>query len=255
MLNKEQVKAMLIFDLEASSNFPSYAALKENDPILADVFERRTWPKIKENANETIEDSYCNGGVLLGEYNRILCGSFGMITFVNNTPTINIANISGTDEKEVLTKISKLMDDFSALFTNKSETGKLNGFNVKGWDIPVLCKRMIINGVQLPKILDTGILKPWEVPHLDVSEQWNFGNRRSSSLELALAALGIDSSKDDIYGGEVSNLFHTSKNKLEAIKRISTYCSKDVIATARLLLKINGLEDIDIKNNVLIKDI
>ena len=42
--------------------------------------------------------------------------------------------------------------------------------NGKEFDFPYLCRRMIINGLAIPAILNISGKKPWEVNHLDTME-------------------------------------------------------------------------------------
>jgi hypothetical protein len=57
-------------------------------------------------------------------------------------------------------------------------------------------------------------------------------------LKLLTAILGIPSPKDDIDGSEVANVYYKEKN----IQRIVTYCEKDTIAVAQILLRFNNQE-------------
>ncbi|MBE7179122.1 MAG: ribonuclease H-like domain-containing protein, partial [Mucilaginibacter polytrichastri] len=99
---------------------------------------------------------------------------------------------------------------------------------------PYLCRRMLINGLPIPKQLDFAGKKPWEVPHLDTMELWKFGDFKSyTSLNLLAAIFEIPTPKDDIDGSEVANVYWKERN----LPRIVTYCQKDVITTAQLLLK------------------
>jgi hypothetical protein len=66
---------------------------------------------------------------------------------------------------------------------------------------------------------------------------WRFGDyKHYTSLKLLTSILGIPSPKDDINGSEVGTVFYKEKN----IKRIVTYCEKDTIAIAQLLLRFNN---------------
>ena len=77
--------------------------------------------------------------------------------------------------------------------------------------------------------------KPWEVPHLDTLELWKFGDyKHFTSLKLLTKVLGVPSPKDDIDGSEVAKVFYKDKD----IDRIATYCEKDVIAVAQIILKL-----------------
>ena len=68
---------------------------------------------------------------------------------------------------------------------------------------------------------------------------WKFGDyKQYTSLKLLTAILGISSPKDDIDGSEVANVYYKEKN----LQRIVTYCEKDTIAVAQILLRFNNQE-------------
>ena len=67
-----------------------------------------------------------------------------------------------------------------------------------------------------------------------------------TSLKLLTNVLGIPSPKDDIDGSEVANVYYVEKN----IDRIITYCEKDVIAVAQVLLRFRR-EDLLIEEEVI----
>jgi hypothetical protein len=58
--------------------------------------------------------------------------------------------------------------------------------------------------------------------------------------------LGIPSPKDDIDGSEVAKVYYSEKN----IDRIITYCEKDVVAVAQIILRLRG-EDLLIEEEVI----
>jgi hypothetical protein len=105
---------------------------------------------------------------------------------------------------------------------------------------------MLINGISIPEILDIAGKKPWEVPHLDTMELWKFGDFKSyTSLELLATAFNIPTPKDDIDGSMVWKVYWQEKN----LERIATYCQKDVVTVAQLLLRFRGeklLQDSDV---------
>jgi uncharacterized protein YprB with RNaseH-like and TPR domain len=96
---------------------------------------------------------------------------------------------------------------------------------------------MIIHQIELPAKLNLFGKKPWEVPHLDTMELWKFGDfKHYSSLQLLTSILGIPSPKDDIDGSEVARTYYKDKN----LERIVSYCEKDTIAVAQLLIRFNN---------------
>ena len=120
--------------------------------------------------------------------------------------------------------------------------------NGKEFDFPYIARRMIIHGIELPYKLNLFGKKPWEVPHLDTLELWKFGDYKNyTSLKLLTNVLGIPSPKDDIDGQEVYKVYYKEKN----LDRIITYCEKDTIAVAQILLRLRGdelLDDSEIKH-------
>jgi phage pi2 protein 07 len=106
---------------------------------------------------------------------------------------------------------------------------------------------MIILGLPIPQKLNLFGKKPWEVPHLDTLELWKFGDfKHYTSLKLLTNVLGIPSPKDDIDGSEVAQVYYADKN----IDRIVTYCEKDVIAVAQILLRLRR-EDLLIEEEII----
>jgi hypothetical protein len=96
---------------------------------------------------------------------------------------------------------------------------------------------MLINGVKLPKTLNLAGKKPWEVQHIDTMELWKFGDYKNfTSLNLLAHIFNIPTPKDDIDGSDVARVYWEEKN----IQRIVTYCQKDVLTVARLLLRFMG---------------
>ena len=106
--------------------------------------------------------------------------------------------------------------------------------NGKEFDFPYLCRRMLINGIHIPSILDVSGKKPWETNFIDTMELWKFGDYKNyTSLNVLAKCFGIPSPKDDIDGSMVGHTYW-QQNDLE---RIATYCKKDIVTTAQLLVK------------------
>ena len=107
--------------------------------------------------------------------------------------------------------------------------------NGKEFDFPYLCRRLVINELSIPSILNISGKKPWEVNHFDTLELWKFGDFKSyTSLNLLAHCLGIPTPKDDIDGSKVWTVYWNDKD----LDRIVTYCQKDVITVAQIFLKM-----------------
>lgn len=96
---------------------------------------------------------------------------------------------------------------------------------------------MIVHQIELPLKLNLFGKKPWEIPHIDTMELWKFGDyKHFTSLQLLTSILNIPSPKDDIDGGEVAKVYYQEKD----LQRIVSYCEKDTVAVAQLLLRFNN---------------
>ena len=158
----------------------------------------------------------------------------GYFVAVQNKKQLRLTSFFGHDEHQILTDFKVLLETH---FTKKSHV--LCAHNGKEFDFPFIARRMIVLQIELPNKLNLFGKKPWEVPHLDTLEMCKFGYyKHFTSLKLLTAILGIPSPKDDIDGSEVANVYYKGKN----IQRIVTYCEKDTIAVAQILLRFNNQE-------------
>ena len=111
----------------------------------------------------------------------------------------------------------------------------LCGHNIKEFDVPYICRRLLIHQMPAPKMFDIAGKKPWETKHLlDTLELWKFGdNKNYTSIKLLTAVFDIPSPKDDIDGSQVGRVFYEEGD----VERIARYCEKDVVAVMQLILK------------------
>ena len=90
---------------------------------------------------------------------------------------------------------------------------KLCAHNGKEFDFPYLCRRLLINNLALPNLLNLAGKKPWDVPHLDTLELWKFGDyKHYTSLDLLTAIFNIPSSKGDMDGSMVNSVYYKDKD-------------------------------------------
>jgi hypothetical protein len=184
---------------------------------------------------QTSADVYERAGIF-SEFGRIICISVGVMK--GKDPFIfRLKSFYGDDEKKLLT-------DFSAVLTKFTKTCRealLCAHNGKEFDYPYIARRMIINGIVIPDILDNAGKKPWEIKLLDTMDLWKFGDYKNyTSLDLLTTVLGIPTPKDDIDGSQVAGMYYVQDD----LERIVRYCEKDVLAIARVLLRFMNLSEI-----------
>ena len=222
-------KDLLVIDIETVSSEKSYGLLNEKMRIL--------WDKksafFRDLDDRGPEKLYEEKSAIYAEFGKVVCIAAGFFFEDKNGPGIRVKSYFSDNETEVLS-------GFSELIKNKfnPRSLRLAAHNGKEFDFPYLCRRMLINNLGLPAPLDIRGKKPWEVPHIDTMELWKFGDyKHYTSLELLSTIFGIESSKDDIDGSMIHEVYY-KENDLE---RISTYCKKDVVVTAQLLLRLHGV--------------
>jgi len=219
---------ILFLDIET---VPEKEQWNELSKETQELFEKKTHYQRKEE--HTAEEFYERAGIW-AEFGKIICISVGYFVAVQNKKKLRLTSFFGDDEHQILTDFKVLLETH---FTKKSHV--LCAHNGKEFDFPFITRRMIVHQIELPNKLNLFGKKPWEVPHLDTLEMWKFGDyKQYTSLKLLTAILGIPSPKDDIDGSEVANVYYKEKN----IQRIVTYCEKDIIAVAQILLRFNNQE-------------
>lgn len=226
---------ILFLDIETVPQEENWSNLNKE---TQELFEKKTQYQRKDEF--TAAEFYERAGIW-AEFGKIICISVGYFVTIDEKKQLRITSFFGDDEHQLLTDFKVLLDKH---FAKKANV--LCAHNGKEFDFPFIARRMIVHQIELPKKLNLFGKKPWEVPHLDTLELWKFGDyKHYTSLKLLTSILGIPSPKDDIDGSEVANVYYKEKD----IKRIVTYCEKDTIAVAQILLRFNN-EPLLIKENI-----
>ena len=252
MYSISDLKGMLFIDIETST------MAKDLDGFAEMVGEngKDHWDKkskwVRKNSPEHIElDNdrlYQLDAALYPEFGRVVCITIGQIVFEDGvTPSAKIKSFydtkNGEDEKDIL---EIFMQTMVRIFHANPKIS-LVGHNVKGFDLPFLIKRAIINGVSIPDKLQLQKMKPWENCLVDTNDIWKFGGWNGASLSLICDLLQIPSPKENMYGGEVAEAFWNGR-----AEEIKDYCEDDVCATMNLMLKLSNMEMVS-KERVLSK--
>jgi uncharacterized protein YprB with RNaseH-like and TPR domain len=169
---------------------------------------------LRNKESETSETVYERAGIY-AEFGKIICISCGCLQGNGEDKKLVIKSYCNDDEKKLLVEFADMLQKWSG-----DAEKYLCAHNGKEFDYPYICRRMIINGIEIPEALKIAGRKPWEVRHLDTLEFWKFGDYKNyTSLKLLAKVLVYWKEKD--------------------LDRIVIYCQKDVVTLTQVLLRFH----------------
>lgn len=228
-----ELKDILFLDIETVAQKPDFDQL---DPRFQKLWEKKS-SFFKEAETQTAGALYHKAGIY-AEFGKIVVIAVGYFVISQDSPPkLRVKAFSGHDEKKVL-------QDFASLLENSFSSKKIRlcAHNGKEFDFPYIGRRMIINNIPVPETLNLSGRKPWEVPHIDTMELWKFGDyKHFTSLDLLAALFNIKSSKDDIDGSQVNEVYYKDND----LDRIAEYCKRDVTVLVQVYLRLNQMEPLD----------
>lgn len=224
MLDSIKIDNILFLDIETVPNFANFNLAPEGIQKLWN--KKSTYFREPE---QTAEEVYQRAGIY-AEFGKIICISVGIVN--SKHEKLRIKSFSGDDEKALLADFIEMLNKYYA-----RDDQFLCAHNGKEFDFPYIARRLLINGLKIPKILDLAGKKPWENKHLDTLELWKFGDYKNyTSLELLTTIFNIPTPKDDIDGSMVCDVYWQEKD----LNRIVKYCEKDVAALVQLFKRYRG---------------
>lgn len=231
---KIPITKILFLDIETVGGCKSYEDCKTSNPKVAEQFIKYIdWfqKRFPEDQNLSLDQIFARRSALVPEFAKIVCVS---AAFVLDNGETKKQTFFGDDETKLLQDVQKLLD----------RCGRLDfflcGHNLKNFDIPMMAKRMIINGLMPPSILPSYDTKPWEIKAIDTKEIWQYGAYSSiGSLDLLCSCMDIPSSKlGDITGDKVHDAYWNDGK----LKEISEYCERDVEVLIDVIKKLKELK-------------
>ncbi len=225
-LAKLNLEEILFIDIET---VPLYQSFKELDatgqPLWLKKAEQR-YPDLPGS------DAYDQKAGIHAEFSQVLIVGCGFFHTTEGQQLFRVKSFHNTSEKELLAEFIQLIDH-----TKRKKFRVLCAHNGKEFDFPFLCRRMLINGLTIPPVLDLAGKKPWEVMHLDTLELWKFGDRKHyTSLELMAYALGVSTEKSTFNGSMVNQVYKESG----LTSKLLDYCLNDVVLLAQVFLKLRN---------------
>ena len=219
---EEYFSHILFLDIETVPAMPSYNKLSDRMKHLWD----KKAESMKRAENDTPESLYEKAGIF-AEFGKIICISTGVIA----GGKAHIKSFFGHNEKDLLNEFADYLRDLPSRGVRL-----LCAHNGKEFDFPWICRRMMINGIRIPDMLNIQGKKPWEIAHIDTMELWKFGDYKNfTSLDLLTELFDIPTPKDDINGADVARVYYEEDDLI----RIMQYCQKDVVALIQLLRRLN----------------
>ncbi|MCD6011040.1 MAG: polymerase elongation subunit [Flavipsychrobacter sp.] len=233
----QYLKEILFIDIETVPIQPDYELLNTS---MQTEWARKA--KFVKSVTEGVTDPatlFSEKAGVFSEFAKIVCIGFGSLNNHDGTWKMRLKAIANDNEKILLEHFCETLAKFNSLYPDL----KFCGHNIREFDIPFICRRMLINSIGLPPCLDISGKKPWEINHLDTMELWKFGDyKHFTPLSLLATIFGIPSPKSDIDGSMVSSVYWKDKD----LARIAAYCLQDVYTTAKVFLKLKGINDIEI---------
>lgn len=224
-----RLENLLLIDIETVSESATFEALPEEWKMLWQEKVQRSLPE-----DVTAAEFYPQRAGVMAEFAKVVCISIGYFKREGSLYILRVKSFYGDDEKKLLQDFLATLQQMEANNTKWSFTGH----NIKEFDIPFICRRLMINNLSIPAFLDFQNMKPWETNMVDTFQYWRFGDYKNfTSLKLLAAALKVPSSKDDIDGSMVGDVYW----KENQLQRIVTYCQKDVVTTGNIVLRFKNL--------------
>jgi predicted PolB exonuclease-like 3'-5' exonuclease len=266
--NPLKIEDCIFLDTETVPRYKTWKEFQENEPLMAESFiknKAKNWlefrdtemariSKMKEEEIQPVPYDICTEdheylyhlrAGLFPEYNKIVCIS---ILYYENGKQ-KILSFAGDDEKQLLIDFSIIFSGIVQRIQSRKKQPYVVGHNILLFDLPVLYKRMIVNGILPPSLIHADQVKPWEKFAVDTRNIWKAGDKNGdASLDTVCNALGIKSSKageHNMDGSKVALEYYEKGN----ISGIAMYCEEDVEVLAKIFLIYSKLTSYTFVNN------
>ena len=230
----EKVSGILFINLETVGRVKNFKLLTpEKKEYWTETYDKSSFFNEKY---ESAEDAFNARSSLYAEYGKIISLHMAYFDERDGKTQLHSKVFSSIDEIDILKQFCKTVKAFN----------KICSYDGKRFDFPFLIKRLLINGIEIPEVINTKGKKPWEIQNIETLELWQNGNTYYTSLELVCYELGIPL-ETKLSGEKVSEAFWNKDYDL-----IDNKCKDEGIANVRLWLKLNEFEDL-LDQNILEK--
>jgi hypothetical protein len=234
LYNKISLLNLLVIDIETVPQVSEHNLLT---PEWQQLFLDKTAKNLQEDIDPEI--LYKQKAGILAEFGKVICISTGFYyEDSGGRLCFKLKSICCKEEADLLKEFISLVDRFS----DRHPHFQFAGHNIREFDIPFICRRLVINQIPLPKYFQIQGAKPWEINMLDTMQWWKFGDYKNyTTLHLLANVLGVPTSKTDMDGSMVQEVYY----KEQALPRIVEYCQKDVVVVAQVILRFANIPLLD----------
>ena len=237
MIDQIDIFNTLFLDIETVSEQANFEDLSEDFQELWTLKCRQFTRQYDEPIDkETAANLYVEKAAIFAEFGKIVCISVGIVhRDQQGKLVVRLKSFADESEKTLLQQFLQLIEQHYGDINKHS----ICGHNIKEFDIPYICRRMVVNQLPFPNPLNLSAKRPWETKHLiDTLELWKFGDyKHYTSLNLLATVLNFPSPKGEMDGSQVGKVFWRENN----LDKIAIYCEKDVLATIQLFLRYKRL--------------
>src|SRR4051794_33695946 len=136
---------ILFLDIETVSQHARYEDVPDE---WKELWRRKAENLLRDKQPATAEDIY-DRSAIYAEFGKIICISCGIITGSLAERKLSLKSFSGKKKKKVLTGFVALLQKWAP-----PHSKYLCAHNEKDFASPYLCRRIIINGITIPAILN-----------------------------------------------------------------------------------------------------
>jgi predicted PolB exonuclease-like 3'-5' exonuclease len=231
-----ELRDILFLDIETVGAAENFEGLGERFKTL--------WARkasfFKRDEGITAEDLFMQRAGIYAEFGRVIVIAIGKYFDMENGELgFKTKYFASDNEKELLANFRVMLEKQDPVNT------RLCAHNGREFDFPYLCRRMLVNDMVPPALLNQTGRKPWDVTHLDTMDMWKFGDFKNyTSLDLLAALFNIETSKGVMDGSMVNDVFYKDKD----LTKIGEYCVGDVVAIGQIYLKLKGMTTVRPEN-------
>jgi hypothetical protein len=157
------IRHLIYIDIET---VPQYAEHAQLNPAMQEMWAAKH--ALLRTENETAEEGYLLRAGVYAEFAKIICISMGFfhIDKETNKRTFRIKSFYGDDEKQLLAEFTEVINKHFS----DTDLYSFCGHNIREFDVPFICRRLLVNQLPFPALLNLSGKRPWETNNVDTMQ-------------------------------------------------------------------------------------